>query len=193
MFWSGGRPGQFIHMKVFRALMVPGGGFCEGIILQGIHIPSGLPVIGQSFLRIKGYVTGACVHVTIQRNSTYIQTFRRSIYDTRQSKYPHLPIRRYELFPPGICFAAPLHPRCFQPLYPTTVRSGIRQRKTTSHPDRHRGRSNDYYATPPLPIISFNHRASGYASVLSHAAASDEDPPPKLRRFVASRLWKWHF
>ena len=35
------------------------------------------------------YVMGASVHVLIQENSTYIQTVKRSIYDTRKPKHPH--------------------------------------------------------------------------------------------------------
>ena len=48
LFQSRGRPRQFIGMKILRALVVPGGGFREGVVLQGKQLPSGLPVIVQS-------------------------------------------------------------------------------------------------------------------------------------------------
>ena len=64
---------------------------------------------GHSGLRIKGDVTGASVHVTIQRNITYVQTVRRSIYETRQKDHPHSPIRFYKQRPQG-------HPQFMTPL-----------------------------------------------------------------------------
>ena len=44
-------------------------------------------------------VTGASVHTPRQRNSTYVQTVRRSIYKTRQPEHLHSPIRWYEQLP----------------------------------------------------------------------------------------------
>ena len=90
------RPRQFSRLKYFRTLVVPGRGFRKGAILQGRHIPSGLPVICQSCLIIKGYAMGTSAHATIHRNSTYVQTVRWSIYNTRQPEHPHLTICRYE-------------------------------------------------------------------------------------------------
>ena len=46
-------------------------------------------------------VTVASGNTPRQRNSTYVQTFRRSIFDTRQPEHPHLPILRYERRPQG--------------------------------------------------------------------------------------------
>ena len=96
MFWSGGRPRQFSHQKNFRYLVVPSGGFRKGKILQGRQLPPGLPVIVQSCLRRKGDVTEASVHAPIQVNSTYVQTVRRSIYETRRPEHPHFSIHQYE-------------------------------------------------------------------------------------------------
>ena len=62
-----------------------------GVIIQSRHLPSGLTVIGQSYPRIKGDATGASVDATIQRKSTYLQTIRRSIYETRRPENPHYP------------------------------------------------------------------------------------------------------
>ena len=70
-FRSGGHPRQFSCLKRFRDLVVPGGSCRKVIILQWSQLPSGLLVIGQSLLQIKGGVTGASVHTPIQRNSTY--------------------------------------------------------------------------------------------------------------------------
>ena len=70
-------------MKNFIDLTDPGRAFNKGITLQGMHLPSVLPVIGQSWLRRRGYVTGAAVHVPRQRNSTYVQTVIQYIYETR--------------------------------------------------------------------------------------------------------------
>ena len=36
-----------------------------------------------------GFVMGVSVHATRHRNSTYVQTVRRSIYDNRRTKHPH--------------------------------------------------------------------------------------------------------
>ena len=67
----------------FRSLVVPGGGCRNEIILQGVMTPMGVLPNGQECFRKKGYVIGAYVHTPRQRNSTYVQTVRRSIYDTR--------------------------------------------------------------------------------------------------------------
>ena len=81
---------QFSHMKKFRALVVPSGICRKGVVIEGIQLPSGLPLIDQSFLRRKGDVRIASIHAPKQRNSTYIQTVIRSIYDTRRPEHPHL-------------------------------------------------------------------------------------------------------
>ena len=44
----------------------------------------------------EGLVTGASVRAPRQSNSTYIQTVRRSIYDTRLPEHPHSLIRQYK-------------------------------------------------------------------------------------------------
>ena len=44
-------------------------------------------------------VMGTSVHAPIQSNSTYVQTFRLYIYETRLTKHPRLPIRRYQRRP----------------------------------------------------------------------------------------------
>ena len=41
-------------------------------------------------------VTGESVHAPRQRNSTYIQMFRRYIYETKWTKHPHSPIHLYQ-------------------------------------------------------------------------------------------------
>ena len=42
------------------------------------------------------FVTGASFHTPRQRNSTYVQTVRWYIYETRRPAHPHLPIRLYK-------------------------------------------------------------------------------------------------
>ena len=81
--------------------MVPGGGYRQEKIIQGRHLPPGLPVIGQSCTRRKGDVTGASMHAPRQRNITYVQTVRRSIYDTRRPEHPHSTIWKYKRRPQG--------------------------------------------------------------------------------------------
>ena len=54
-------------------------------------------------------VMGASAHAPRHRNSMYVQTVRRSIYDTRQPEHPHSPIRQYEQRPQGPPFTASLH------------------------------------------------------------------------------------
>ena len=65
----GGSPRQFSNLKKFRALVVAGRGYCEGIIPQVIltHIVF-LPNL-NSCLIIKGGVTGVTVNAPTQRNS----------------------------------------------------------------------------------------------------------------------------
>ena len=101
MFRSGGYPRQFSLLKKFRAVVVPVRGCRKGIILQGRQLKAGFPVAVQSCLKRKRDITGASVHEPRHRNSTYIQTVRQSIYETRQPEHPHSPIRRYERCPQG--------------------------------------------------------------------------------------------
>ena len=101
LFRSGGYPSRFSCLKRFRALVVPSRGLRKGVIIQGILTPTGVLPNVQSCLRIKGDVTGSSVHSPIQRNSTYIQTVRRSVYETRWPEHPHLPIRQYKRRPLG--------------------------------------------------------------------------------------------
>ena len=109
LLWCGELPRQFSCLKKFRALVVPVGGCHKGIILQGRQLPSGLPVICQSCLRRKGNLTGVSAHAPRHRYDTYLQTLRRSIYETRIPEHPHLPILRCKQRPQGPpSFAAPL-------------------------------------------------------------------------------------
>ena len=62
----------------------------------------------QFFLQIyHQHVTGASIHAPRQRNSTYVQTVRQSIYETKWPYHPHSPIRQYWQLPQG----PPLWPR----------------------------------------------------------------------------------
>ena len=58
-------------------------------------------MVGQLCLRIKGNLTGSSVHAPRQRNSVYLQTFRRSIYDNRRPEHSQSPIRQHERRPKG--------------------------------------------------------------------------------------------
>ena len=49
------------------------------------------------------------VYAPIHSNSSYRQTIRWSIYETRGTKHPHSPILRYEQRPPGTRSPASLH------------------------------------------------------------------------------------
>ena len=69
--WSGGHPRQFSCLINFRYLTDNGGVYCKGIILQGRNMPSGLPVIDQSCLRIKGNLKGASIYSLRQSNSSH--------------------------------------------------------------------------------------------------------------------------
>ena len=55
-------------MKKFRALVVPGGGFRKGIILQVNMTPTGVLSNEKSYSTRKDDVTGASVNSTRQRN-----------------------------------------------------------------------------------------------------------------------------
>ena len=70
LFWYGGSPRQFSHIKRFRFLVVPVRGFRKRIIVQVIMTPTVVLPNGYLCLRIKGGVTGESVHAPIQRNST---------------------------------------------------------------------------------------------------------------------------
>ena len=61
--------------------------------------PTGVLPNVKLFLRRKGGFNGSFCLCTIQSNSPYGQTVRRSIYDTRGTKHPHSPILRYEQCP----------------------------------------------------------------------------------------------
>ena len=56
-----------------------------------------------------GCVTGAFVHTPRQRNSTYVQTVRRSIYETRQPEHPRSPLLQHKWRPWWPPFLVPLH------------------------------------------------------------------------------------
>ena len=94
-------PRQFSCLENFRALVVPVGGFFKGVILQLIMTPIWVLPNVHSFLRRKGGVTGASAHAPRQGNSTYIQAFRRSIYNTKRPQHTHLPIFQYKRHPQG--------------------------------------------------------------------------------------------
>ena len=47
LFRSGGNPMQLSCLEIFRALVIPGGGFRKGIILQGIMTPTEVLPSGQ--------------------------------------------------------------------------------------------------------------------------------------------------
>ena len=98
---SGGCTRQFSRLKIFRALLVPVGGYRKGLIFQGSQLPSGLPVIGHSCLIRKGDVTGASVHAPRLRNSTYVQMVRHYIYDTIRPDHPHSTIHHCKQRPQG--------------------------------------------------------------------------------------------
>ena len=99
LFWYGGHPRKFSCLKKFRALVVPSGGYHEGIIIQGMQMSSVLLVIGQSSLRRKGDATGASIHATRQRYSTYVHKVGRYIYKTIRPEQPNSPIHQYERHP----------------------------------------------------------------------------------------------
>ena len=108
LFCYGVYPSHFSCMENSRTLVVPIRVRHKGIILQGIMTPTGVLPNGQSCLRRKVDATGASIHAPRQSNSTYVKTFRRSIYKTRRPEHPHLPIRRYERRPQGPPLATPL-------------------------------------------------------------------------------------
>ena len=80
---SVGHSRQLSCLKKFRSLKDTAGVCRKGIIIQVRQIPSGLPVIYQSLLRIKWSVTDASFNAPRQSNSTYEHTVRWSIYETR--------------------------------------------------------------------------------------------------------------
>ena len=65
----------------------------------------------QSCLSRKGDVTDASIHAPRQSNFTYVQTVRRSIYETRQPEHPHFPLRWYKWLPQGPA-SRPRYMRC---------------------------------------------------------------------------------
>ena len=60
---------------------------------QLCHTPGRMSVVVYGRRTTGTGVTGASVHAPRQRNSTYVQTFRWSIYETRRPEHPHSPIR----------------------------------------------------------------------------------------------------
>ena len=100
-FWSWVFAGEFMHLKILRSLVVTVGVCSKGLIIQVIMTPMGVLPNGKSCLRIKEDVTLVYVHAPIHSNSMYVQTVRRSIYNTIRPEHPPLPIRRYEISPQG--------------------------------------------------------------------------------------------
>ena len=96
LFWSGGRPKQFIFPKKIRSLVVPRGRCRKGMIIQGIQLNRRLSCGRWSCLRRKWYIREEYVHVPRKRNSPYIKMARWTTYETRQPKHPQSPIRQYE-------------------------------------------------------------------------------------------------
>ena len=92
LFLSGGYPRHFSCLKIFRAIVVPGGGCCKEVILQIILTPMGVLPNVKSCLRIEGDVTGFSIHAPRHSNSSYVQMVRGFIYDTIWTKRPHSPI-----------------------------------------------------------------------------------------------------
>ena len=81
LFWYLGRPRHLIQLNIFRSLLIPGGGFCKGIIIHGILTPTGFLPNGQSKLRIKGDVKVVSAHAGRYINSLYGYMVRWSIYE----------------------------------------------------------------------------------------------------------------
>ena len=52
---------------------------------------------------------GSSVHAPIQKNSLYVHTVRKYIYETRRYEHPHFPILRVQTVPPGTRLMSPLH------------------------------------------------------------------------------------
>ena len=61
-FRSGRRPMQLSRLEMFRALVVPGGGCCKGVLLQVILMPMGVLPNGKLCLRRKGDIMGVHAH-----------------------------------------------------------------------------------------------------------------------------------
>ena len=91
IFWYGGCPRQFSHLEKFSALVNPRGVCHKEIILQGMQLTSGFPLIVQSFLIRKGDLTGSPDHAPIQNNSLYRQPFIWCLYKNRHPEYHFLP------------------------------------------------------------------------------------------------------
>ena len=109
LFWYWGCLRQFSYLKNFRSLK----DLCRvchmEIIIQEMQLRHIFNVTGQSFLIIKGDITGASIHVSRQKNSPYRNKIRRSIYKTRRPKHPHLTTRLGKTTSREPCFTAPLH------------------------------------------------------------------------------------
>ena len=99
--WSGLYSMQFSILKTFRSVVSPGGCCHKGVVLQGRQLKRRFSCGSPLVLDKKRGITGASVHAPIHRNSTYLHTFRRSIYKTRWPEHPHLPICRYQQCPQG--------------------------------------------------------------------------------------------
>ena len=101
LFWYGGYPRQFSHLKKIRSLVVPGGGCRKGVFIQGSHLKRrfscGISVIPEK----KRDVTGVSIHAPRQRNIRYMYMFRWYIYKSRRLKHPHFPIIFYRQRPQG--------------------------------------------------------------------------------------------
>ena len=79
LFWSRICPRQFIYLKMFRALVVPGGGCCKGIILQERQLNHRFyyssPVISD---KKRGY--NRSVYTCTQTEEKYVRTDGETVY-----------------------------------------------------------------------------------------------------------------
>ena len=78
IFWSGERPSKLIFLKIFRFLVVPGGGLRKGIIIQGVCLKHRFSCARWSCLIRKGDTTGSSVYAPRQSNIPYGQTYIQS-------------------------------------------------------------------------------------------------------------------
>ena len=102
LFQYGGIPMQFSHLKKFRALVVPLGGYCKGIIIQGRQLKHIFSFVIPVMLdKKRGYNWSICTltHTQEQSICTDVHTFYIKQQMTRKPSLANPP--EYKQRPQG--------------------------------------------------------------------------------------------
>ena len=130
LFQSGGRPRQFSRPECFRALVIPGGVFSKGTILQGRQIKRrfscGRPVMPDNK---RGYNGSNCTCTQTDEYNVCKDIQTVNLQD-QMTRIPALANPSIRTTPPRNLFSSPLHPPGL-PRFPVRDGEGSARRDLT--------------------------------------------------------------